>query len=400
MSFLTAPRKTTFRRWLFQIHLWLGLILGPIIGIVGLTGAIIVFRYELNRVTTPGTAYVEPGETPLTIDEIVTRVHKARPGDTLRQAGWGEVGPGNAWNFRSQSPDGHRIHTYVNQYTGAITGMDDYQGKWMQWFFDLHAQLLAGDTGEFINGFIGLTAVLLSVTGLVIWWPGLAHWTFGFRYLRGASWKRQNYDLHKVVGFYSSAALAVVSFTGAYFAFPDLYNRGAELLTGTKVTVGAPKADTDWRSRQVSLEAFIKAAEQAQPGARAISFAFPQKAGDPVTVRTKEEKDWHRIGLNYVYLEPADARIIRSDRFSDVTLGTKAILFVYPLHFGRFGGRLSPSAFYGVMLVYVILGLAPFALMVTGLLMYWNRSLSKKWRRARARQPAAEPVRVPALPEA
>jgi len=57
MSFINAPRRSTARRWLFQIHLWLGLILGPVIGVVGLTGAIVVFRYELNRLTTPGTAY-------------------------------------------------------------------------------------------------------------------------------------------------------------------------------------------------------------------------------------------------------------------------------------------------------------------------------------------------------
>ncbi len=370
MSFIRAPRRTKTRRWLFQIHLWLGLILGPVIGIVGLTGAVVVFRYELNRLTTPGTAYVRPQGERLSIDELAARVQRARPGDTLRQAGWGEAGPDNAWNFRSQSSDGHRIHTYINQYTGEITGTDDYQGKWMQWFFDLHAQLLAGDTGEFLNGFVGLATVILGLTGLVVWWPGLAHWTFGFRYLWGARWKRQNYDLHKVVGFYTSMALAVVAFTGAYFAFPSLYQKGAEAVTGTKVTVGAPKASTHWSERRVPLEEFIRAAERAQPGAHAVSFGFPQNLGEPVTVRTKEENDWHRIGLNYVYMEPADATIVRSDRFSDVTLGTQAILFVYPLHFGRFGGRVNPAVFYGVMVVYVVIGIAPFVLMVTGLLMY------------------------------
>ncbi len=282
---------------------------------------------------------------------------------------WGEVGPGNAWNIRSLSPDGHRIHTYVNQYTGAITDIDDYHDSRMQWFYELHAHLLAGDTGTAVNGFVGLTTVALSVTGLVVWWPGLPRWTFGFRYLRGAGWKRQTYDLHKVTGFYASVAMAVVAFTGAYFAFPGVYAWGAARLTGTTVTLGAPKAVTAWAARRVALETFVQAAEKTQPGAYVISVSLPRAAGDPVTVRTKEAKDWHRIGLNYVYLEPADATLIRSDRFSDVTLGTQALLFVYPLHFGRFGGRLNRTAFYGVMVAYVCLGLAPVVLMVSGLMM-------------------------------
>jgi len=168
MSFTDRPRDTKARRLLFQVHLWVGLIIGPVVAVVTLTGSIVVFRYELNRMTTPGTAYVVPGTKRLTIDQLMERIHAAYPGDTFNSVGWGEVGPDNAWNFRMQSPEGHRIHTYVNQYTGEITGRDDYHDKWMQWFYDLHAYLLGGDTGEFINGFVGLALVLLGVSGLVV----------------------------------------------------------------------------------------------------------------------------------------------------------------------------------------------------------------------------------------
>jgi uncharacterized iron-regulated membrane protein len=391
MSFIRAPRRSTPRRWLFQVHLWLGLTLGPVVGVVSLTGAVVVFRYELNRLTTPGTAYVDPGPRRLTIDELLARVQAARPGDRISEVSFGaEAGRDVAWNVRSTSPEGHRIHTFIDQYTGEITGHDDYHRKWMQWFYDLHAYLLGGPTGEFINGFVGLATVVLSLTGLVIWWPGAAHWSFGFRYLRGAGWKRQNYDLHKLVGFYSSLALAFVSITGAYFAFPSLYQRVAARVTGTPVIVGAPPVTTALAERRVALEEFIRTAERAQPGTFAVSMSLPQAAGLPITVRTREPRDWHRIGLNYVYLEPADARVVRSDRFSQATVATQAILLAYPLHFGRFGGRWgSPWAFYGVMMLYVMVGIAPFALMVTGLLMYWNRSLSKKWRRVAVKRPSA-----------
>src|SRR5262249_52997973 len=131
MSYLDAPRRSRPRRWLFLIHLWLGLIVGPVVGIVSLTGAIVVFRYELNRVTTPGTAYVTPRGPRLTLDELAARVQAERPADKLRTVGWGEAGPDTAWNFRAESPDRHRIHTFIDQYTGTITGRDDYHDKWM-----------------------------------------------------------------------------------------------------------------------------------------------------------------------------------------------------------------------------------------------------------------------------
>jgi uncharacterized iron-regulated membrane protein len=332
MSYIEAPRKSTTRRWLFLIHLWLALIIGPAVGIVNLTGAIVVFRYELNRMTTPGTAYVTPRSTPrLALDEMAAALQASHPSDKLRTVGWGDAGPDAAWNFRAQSPEGHRIHTFVDQYTGAITGRDDYQGKWMQWFYDLHAYLLAGDSGEVLNGFIGLTALILGATGLVVWWPGSSHWLFGFTYAWRTGWKRQNYDLHKTVGFYSSIAVMIITASGMTYSFPALSRKIAEAVTGTRVMTDPPKAATRWSDRAVAMEEFIRVAERTHSGTTAVQLNFPQKAGDPVTVRTMEQpRDWHRIGLNYVYLEPADARIVRSDRFSDVTVGTQAILLMYP----------------------------------------------------------------------
>src|SRR5262249_5695188 len=225
------------------------------------------------RVTTPGTAYVRPpaGAQRLTLDELAARIYGARPGDKLRTVGW-EAGPDTAWNFRAQSPDGHRTHTFINQYTGDITGRDDYHGQWMQWFYDLHAQLLAGDTGEFLNGFVGLTTLILSVTGLIVWWPGVPRWLFGFIYAWRTGWKRQNYDLHKVVGFFSSLAVMVIALSGMTYSFPGLAKRITERVTGTPVMTNTPKATTQWNERRVPMELFIREAEAAQPGAAAVQF--------------------------------------------------------------------------------------------------------------------------------
>jgi uncharacterized iron-regulated membrane protein len=222
------------------------------------------------------------------------------------------------------------------------------------------------------------------LSGLVIWWPGRRRWTFGFSYGWRTHWPRQNYDIHKLVGFYTSLLVTVIALSGMYYSFPAIYKRVAERVTGTAVTTDAPRAATRLADRSVPLEEFIRRAEAAQPGAMAVQIGLPQKAGEPVIVRTKERAgDWHRIGLNYTWFEPADARLIRSLRFSDASAGTQAILFMYPLHFRRFGGHWGVVPYYGVMVVYVLVGLAPFVLMVTGYLMYWNRSFVKRVRRAR-----------------
>jgi uncharacterized iron-regulated membrane protein len=73
--------------------------------------------------------------------------------------------------------------------------------------------------------------VLLTVmclTGLVIWWPGLANWSRGLMIKGGASWKRFNFDLHSMIGFWTVALLFLWAFTGAYFAFPDTFQMVAD----------------------------------------------------------------------------------------------------------------------------------------------------------------------------
>lgn len=376
-GFLRTPRAVLWRGWLFQVHLWLALLLGPVLTVVCLTGSSVVFRYELNRMTVNGTAYVTPAGKRLSIDQLSRRVQAARPKDQLSSASW-DGGKDTGFNFWTRSPEGHRIHTFINPYTGEIIGQENYQNKWIQWFYELHANLLMGPTGMWLNGFVGLTAVILSITGLIVWWPGLPRWRTGFQYLWGARWQRQNYDWHKLVGFYSSIGVMVIAITGAYFSFPDLYKQVFSQATGSKVETTGPRAKTVLGPTSPTFEEFVIRAEAAQPGARFVSMSFPRKAGDTVSVRTKEQYDWHRIGLNHVYFEPGDGRLIRSARFESQSAASKAVLLMYPLHFGRFGGMWSPFWFYAVMVLYVLLGLAPPVLMVTGTLMYWNRVLSKK----------------------
>jgi uncharacterized iron-regulated membrane protein len=94
----------------------------------------------------------------------------------------------------------------------------------VEWLVDLHENLLWGMTGRRINGIGAICLMLLALTGLIIWWPGIAHWRRGLSVSWKASFPRLNWDLHNVVGLGSVLFVLVWSISGIYFCFPEAFN--------------------------------------------------------------------------------------------------------------------------------------------------------------------------------
>ncbi len=79
---------------------------------------------------------------------------------------------------------------------------------------------------------MGFGLLVLCVTGVVVWWPGILRWK---RSLGVVARKLEARELGSalLVGFWCCAALLVVSFTGVYFAFPKIIG-GLTLVCGSK----------------------------------------------------------------------------------------------------------------------------------------------------------------------
>jgi len=70
--------------------------------------------------------------------------------------------------------------------------------------YELHANLIRGEAhGVQVNGIGALCLLLLAITGLFLWWPGIKIWARGLRIGLGRSWRRINYDLHSAIGFWT-----------------------------------------------------------------------------------------------------------------------------------------------------------------------------------------------------
>jgi uncharacterized iron-regulated membrane protein len=386
--FWTDPRKTRLRKWIFYIHFYAGLIAGLLFTVVGITGSAIVFVPELRVMEAPRDAVVHPVGSPLPLQTIFDRIRQSRPQDYIESFSSAneresfELTPEKSLNFRTYAPNGDRIQTFIDQYTGKILCQYNYNRRFLQKIYELHDNLLAGLTGRKVNAWFAMLLLVVSVAGLLLWWRGRKYWRLGFEYRIQASWKRQVWDLHNLGGFIFFLPLLILAVTGIYYSYKAEYIAIASALTRGPATTRVPKVAGDPR-RPRPLDEVIAASDRAAPDCKPTIIEFPKRAEEDISVRVHCPADPHAVGLSYIYVDPTTAVVRGVDRFYAAPLGVQIIRLMTPLHYGDVGGPAT-------RILWILIGLTPAVFFTTAVLMWWNRSLSKSWRHRHPRRLAAE----------
>ena len=151
----------------------------------------------------------------------------------------------------------------------------------VEWVVRLHENLLFGENGRTVNGVGAICAILLCLTGAVIWWPGVDHW----RRALTVSWRepfaRLSWDLHSALGFWAFVALLLWGISGLYFVFPQPFNSAlgsvdpADKFADKKTVVAQPAPF--WQVRLVFRGAlgFGRAGASSAVGDRRVSVLPP-----------------------------------------------------------------------------------------------------------------------------
>lgn len=222
------------RHYWLTVHLWLGLTLGLLLSIYGITGSILVFYAEIDEWLRPELLQVTPPEEgqyrPLS--DIFEAGRNAMPPQARHTFA---VYPRNAnaaflLRFSLAKEDGNedRWLVGVDPYTAKVTNkhLQWRAGDWMpndciEFIFELHYALLL--PWHISSPIVGLSAALLIVsilTGLIVWWPLTGHWRNALTFKAKAGKVRFNYDLHKTSGFYTALIMIPVLFSGIYMVLP------------------------------------------------------------------------------------------------------------------------------------------------------------------------------------
>ncbi len=369
------PRSTSLRVWMFNIHLYCGLALGFMVTIVGLTGSLIVYKPETERLMSAAMANVQPLREKVSVDDLYRSVHAFRPTHRIdRLYTWG--GPTAAWMFRTIRPDGRRQYIYVDQYRGNVLGEYIMDGSLLQWIYELHDNLLLGKRGLAANGWAALLLTVLCFTGSVIWWPGARRVITGFHFHTRAGWKTQNYDIHKILGFLAVIPLAVLAISGAYYAFPDAYRKIAAGVSGTVSFLETPTSHST-SGTDARLDKVFTVATSTIPDAELTILTFPSARNGSFTARKRLAGDWSRLGNQYLYIDRYSGDVLRVDRLDRLPLGARLVNAMSPLHYGSFAGHWS-------RILWIFMGLVPGVPSISGFLMWWNRVIVKRLRPAEA----------------
>jgi uncharacterized iron-regulated membrane protein len=373
-TFLTRPQNVFLRKALFQIHLWTGVAIGLYIVVVCVTGSALVFRIYMQRAAFPELFTPTAGE-PADAATVLERLQAAFPRDRIS----GIDAPTDARpTTLAYVVRGDTFLTIlVDPGTGAVLGElpDTSIVRTLQ---DLHFDLLAGRTGRLVNGGGGLLLFVLCITGLVIWWPGVATWRRGFSVDFRRSWKRVNWELHSAIGIWTAALIATWAVTGVYFVWPSEFRRAVNAISPLTLAATPTSTPPSAQSNPPSWRELIARAQQRVPGQYVQRVVPPSNNTGAFLVMFSPVRPAPvgREQLTPVYLDQYTGAVLTESLRGRRTAGDVIMDWVAPLHVGSFGGA-------GVRIAWLILGLAPPLLFVTGFIMWWSRVVRPRWVTAR-----------------
>src|SRR5262249_30087554 len=187
---------------------------------ISVTGSLLVYRGELSVAATPAPIVSKSAGTRLTDTELSAAVAGSYPGyqieriaraRDLDQAVGVWLRNGESAKVRLFDPrSGADVGPWKPFLLGVIDGIAA-----------LHDDLFAGPVGRQVNLAGAFATVLLAVTGLTVWWPGVDRWRRSLVLRRGVGWKRLIWDLHGVIGFWSFAFILVFGLSGVYLCAPE-----------------------------------------------------------------------------------------------------------------------------------------------------------------------------------
>ncbi|MDD5035033.1 MAG: PepSY-associated TM helix domain-containing protein [Methylococcaceae bacterium] len=373
---LLARRKC----WL-KVHLYLGLWLGAILVVIGLTGSVLVFWQEIDAWLNPDLAQVEAPAAGAAayrpLDEIVSAAQAAMPPGAKSSYIYYPRHPGLAFWFFYDGPKdaadkSDTLNVFVDPYTAQVIGTriwyhayNPLRHCFMGFMFKLHYALLLGYVGAALVGFLGVFMLVSVLTGLILWWPLTGKWRQALTFKPRASQERFNYDLHKTFGFYFLLVFVAVFVSGVSFNLPDQFRWLVERFSPVVKAQPLPSKPALGRP-PLSANAALERVRQYFPDQRLYWFSVPTTAQGSYEFTLQQPAARIFTGRHQLALDQYSGEILGEFSPTSGSGGQMFMQWQWSLHSGHALGMPG-------RLLVLASGLACLLLYVTGLIRWLQK---------------------------
>jgi sulfite reductase (NADPH) flavoprotein alpha-component len=388
------PLVAGLRRAWFQVHWFIGITAGSVLVVIGLTGATLDFREELQDAIDPGVRHVAVRDArplaPAAIVEAVARAH----GDARVANFTMSAEPGTAVRVSLAPAAGSRRGEtlYVDPYAGTIQP-PLRATPFFEWVEELHRWLLLPhEAGRLVAGTLAACLLTMALSGLYLRWPRRPlewrHWLTFDTSMKGRLFLR---GLHSVLGTCVLAIYLVTTSTGLYWAFETVKGAvdgwvGASRVERPAGAAGNARRGGEGGERRrgadgeapanapVDLDATWTAFVTRAGAWQQATLRLPERASQPVQIMWLAADAPHERARNRMTIRPQTGEVAQDERYASQPAGDRFVSLAYPLHTGTYFGLAGR-----IVMLCGALSLPVFA--VTGWMMYLSRRRHRAHRR-------------------
>lgn len=371
-------KRLTVKKIIGRLHLWLGLSSGLLVFFLGITGCLLAFELEIRSVTEPfrnvtveeGKAYLPPSQLKAIAEKYL---------DSKKAWGIEYPGRGKA-TLASYYDETHYEIVFLNPYTGQVLKHKNMTKDFFRIVLDGHFYLwLPHQVGQPILASATLVFLFMLITGLVLWWPRnktARKQRFSIKWT--ATFKRKNYDLHNVLGFYATWIVIFLAITGLVMGFQWAAKSVYWISSGgqAKVEDKHPVSDTTGKAVYSNTADYLWQHQSATAKSfESIGVYFANLATDPIEIVVN-----HRPGTYYnsdfFHYDQYNGKLLSAQgsyegKFSDAKLADKIVRMNYDIHVGAVLGLPGKIlAFFGSLIAA--------SLPITGFLIWRGRKKRKR----------------------
>lgn len=363
------------KKKLLKIHKILGLVTGLVVFIVSVTGCLWVFKEEIESLTEDEIKIEIQNKPIITATQARIFAKNVFPDKSVHGTVFGKPGTPIEVIFYQYEPEFYQS-VFLHPYTGEVLKVKDRQSGFFAFVIEGHRELWLPDPwGGNIVGISVLMYLIILLTGIYLWWPRgkKKKQKFIFDWKKSFIWKRKNYDLHTILGFYVCLFAFIIAFTGSVMAYDWFYFLAYKGAGGNK----APQfIIPESEAGQAVSDSLISPIDRIIPAlhkenSNAVSFELHYPATDSSSIYVEvSNKEGVYYNSDYRFFDQYTMKELETPgiygKYENTDFADKMIRMNYDIHVGAIGGLLGK-------IIAFLVSLLSATLPVTGYLLWYGK---------------------------